>query len=154
MALSCPWKKWHYLYSPWPPARWRGGNGGPVGSLHGHGAPRSTGCMPAWPGEETPPAANPVPGNSSLPQEFSRDVLYIPKRGRCQDDGLRGDNIWYPALSADGSRSESQRMLKSPLCSCPRSPGGDAQLREVRCEARKQEFAGEASYLIYTSRYC
>lgn len=41
-------------------------------------------------------------------------------------------------------------MLEKPRLFLPGYP----QLRQVQSLVREQEFAGEASYLIYTSRYC
>lgn len=63
-------------------------------------------------------------------QEFSRDLLYIPKRGTClEDDDLREDKIWHPPqwasrahvslLSVDDPCSVLPRMLEKPYLFLP-----------------------------------
>ena len=82
-------------------------------------------CL-AW--RENPTASNPLCGNSLLTQEFSRDLLYIPKRGTClEDDDLRGDENSPPwasrahvsLLSVDYSCSVLQRVLAKPYLFLP-----------------------------------
>lgn len=125
--MSCQWKQ-HSLYS-----------------LGTQGlSPCSSGHTPAWPGEKAH-GTQFLTWNSSGMQEFSRDLLYIPKRGTCLEAMAGGDDkVWHlPQQAGISLQLVDDSCWKIPVYSYLHSPGrtpsskkGDPRCASKNCQVK------------------